>query len=175
MGVDQISKHDHSSEADGGEDIAPTSVDTDRITVNSEVLVDVLLTSDQSISTATWVTIDFDQENNDVTDDYDIGKNHFSPPEDGHYRIELTARFSAGTNSDTVGLRLVNITDNDEERRFRSSAASAADFSVTFVVVKRLLSAKTYELQARNNSSSDVLEGASGKSTYMTVSREEKA
>jgi len=26
MGVDQISRHDHSSEAEGGEDIAPTSV-----------------------------------------------------------------------------------------------------------------------------------------------------
>jgi hypothetical protein len=33
MGVDQISKHDHSSDSEGGEDISPTSISADDATV----------------------------------------------------------------------------------------------------------------------------------------------
>jgi hypothetical protein len=39
MGVDQVSEHDHSSDADGGEDIAPTSVNTERIAKVADTIV----------------------------------------------------------------------------------------------------------------------------------------
>jgi len=35
MGVDQVSRHDHSTDADGGENIAPTSLSTDEATISS--------------------------------------------------------------------------------------------------------------------------------------------
>jgi len=35
MGVDQISKHDHSSDADGGDTISPTAVDAGEATIDS--------------------------------------------------------------------------------------------------------------------------------------------
>jgi hypothetical protein len=37
MGVDQVSKHDHSSDADGGGTISPTTVDVDDQTINNSL------------------------------------------------------------------------------------------------------------------------------------------
>jgi hypothetical protein len=37
MGVDQVSKHDHSSDADGGGTISPTTVDVDDHTINNSL------------------------------------------------------------------------------------------------------------------------------------------
>lgn len=47
MGVDQISKHDHSSDADGGDTISPQRVDADYLTANGSLKLgtDTVLTS----------------------------------------------------------------------------------------------------------------------------------
>lgn len=150
------------------------SVTINQLDITGEVLVEVQKTSDQAYATANgFVTVTWDSEVVDVTDNFDLANNNFSPPESGSYLVICFVTVDSFSDQDSLALKIQNTTDGS--RTFRSDTGASGTDTETVVLAKEvnLDSSKTYEAQFRNNNSDDNIDGTTDR-TYMTISRSEE-
>lgn len=146
------------------------SLEADELDVTNEVLIEVQMDNNQSLSSNTWETVDFDTENDDVTNDYDLANNQFSPPEDGYYAVTMSVTFGVVSDTDVTEVRFRNTTDSTNVNLVTDAASGQVFNQVQLIVTKKLLASKTYEPQARNANSNDTLQSGDGR-TQMSIER----
>lgn len=134
------------------------TVTADQADVTGETYVVGNRTSDSSSQTSgTWTNI----LNNEVTDvRNELDSNfRFSPDTTGDYRVIFSVRFDGGSAGDYYLARILNQTDTSTVYVCENDDGGGNDMT-TFSWSGELLSSKSYEFQAQNNSSSFTLSSA---------------
>jgi len=138
-------------------DVFTESVTTEQGDITNETRVELESTSTQSISSATWETIEYDSVIHDDRNEWDGGNYQFSPDKTGTYDVKCMVRFDGGADGDARLLRFRNITNSEDVAFMQQDTNQFENFLIAFE--KELDSAATYEFQARNGNSSDTLSG----------------
>lgn len=107
-----------------------------------------------STSANTWINA-YDGENADNLNEVNASA-QFSPSESGRYQILARARFLNGSTGDNYEIRIQNVTDGTEIRRYVKQDGGDAD-SIQLNAVVNLTTGKSYEIQVRNTTSSYVV------------------
>lgn len=153
-------------------DVDNESVNTEKASITNETYVEVVRGTGISIASATWVNLDASQQR-DTRNEYDENGNaQFIPDETGHYRITIKAEFAVGSSGDLLLIRFRNVTDGTtvDGGREDMRAPTTNNEVHTVEVTTELTAGKAYEIQIRNNSSSDTVGGDRAK-TQSTIER----
>jgi len=151
------------------ETVEAGSVKTGNIDTTNEALVEVEKSTTQSISADTWSVVDWDTEVTDVTDDFDLSSDGFTPPETGYYFVQATVKFQVGSDGDLLELRLMSTTTGSKKLTV-SETGGASDHSVQLTTVTELQSDEEYQIQAKNTDSSDSITRVA-TDTYLSINR----
>ncbi len=147
------------------------SLSTANLDVTDEVLIEVEKTSSQSYNTANGrVTVTWDNKVTDVTSDFDLANNQFSPPETGHYRISAEITVNSFSDGDRLIGVFRNVTDNKDFINVEQGASNTETHSIVLTGERKLDSSKSYEIQYLNLNSDDNIVGAPRK-TFCTISK----
>lgn len=140
------------------------------ITGGGDVVVNVEMGTDQSISANTWTTVDYDTEVTDVNSTYDLANDQWSPSSDGDYLPIASVSFNVGADGDRIAVRIRNVTDGVTVAQTDFNSGGPDPANVKTMRAQEFLSSKTYEVQANNLSSSDTLVGATYLTNFTVVS-----
>lgn len=156
MGVDQVSKHAHTSDTDGGEKVYP-----DRAFVLAEQ------SSDVTIGTAgTYETVPYDTVVKDARGEFSGGQ--FVPAETGFYCIVARAEFGVGADQDELKLQLYDVDAGASVTENEERASGPGNRNRSLVSELELTAGTTYEIQATNSDSTDTVNGKP-KRTRLTI------
>jgi len=145
------------------------SVSTDKINFG-EFSATLEKTTDQSISSGTDTTVDWDSQ--DVDTDvysYDSGADTLDVLKEGDYRVEVHSRIDTGSDQD---LMQVKVFLNGTDVRFGEVRASGTEGSPKLsILLKGLAANDTLRFDVRDNNSNANVFGDS-RVTYAAVSKE---
>lgn len=150
--------------ADGTNWDSSLSADYESITANEASVTNETFVraqrSSNSSSTASGTFINaYDGESKDVRGEFNSSQ-QFSPDESGEYEIEMWADIRGNTAAgDNLTFRVQNVTDASTVVFNNADAAGSVPIP-NFAWTVNLDSSKTYELQARNDDSSFVIQGS---------------
>lgn len=142
------------------------SVDTNETNVTNETLVIVELTTDQSFSSGSFQTVEFDSVVVDERGEWDPTNHQFSPDKEGHYHIAYGVFFGSGSDGDD---RRSRFTEINGDALVRADSRNSAVFdTVNNGKIADLNSSEDYEVEGVNFDSSDVFVGAP-EGTFLTI------
>lgn len=157
-------------QSDGTNVVADQDLTINQLSVTNETLVDVELTTDQSLSVDTFTTVGFDQEHDDVRNEFDLSNDQFSPDETGKYRIFSNATFDPGSDQDRLIVRVRDVTTPNTVAESFQGASASGFHQVTLADQFDLDSTNTYEIEVKDQNSSATLESGNRR-TALAIER----
>lgn len=138
--------------------------------VTNETLVQVTLSADESLSSGTYSTLQFDSEGVDKRDEFDTVNHEFVPDKDGWYQFIAGVAFNIGAAGDEIQ---VNLKNKDGDGFMSTGYVQAADGdreTVFFGTMESLNAGDRYVLEVKNANSDDTVRSNENE-TYLTVRR----
>jgi len=151
------------------EDVDAGSVNTEQASVTNETLVVLKKTTDQSLPANTQTTIDWDTEEKDITDSFNVSSNEFSPPESGYYFINYQVRFGVGSDGDILQM-IFNELGGGSLLGAQTVAGGPNSVAARLSGIVELSSSSSYTFVAENATSSDAVVGRPER-TYASINR----
>lgn len=155
--------------------IETPSVDTENLNITGEVLVDADKAGGQtqSLTASNWVAITYNNENEDITEDFDPAAGTFTAPESGHYRWTIAPVLDIGADGDRIQVRIRNVTDGTNARNAPSISVGSADSQgFPFDLPVELSQGKDYRPQVRNLDSGDTV--LASTANFLVIERMEE-
>jgi len=131
-------------------------------------LVDAYASTEKTIASATWETVELDTEVDDDRSELDTTNYQFVPDKTGYYLIVGQASFFNVTDGDVELCRLYDTTAGDNIAFSRNTNAGGGNDSAPVMAVRKLQAGNVHELQARNNNSSCDL-SAGQPNSFLTI------
>jgi len=170
--VHELESGDGASQINIPDTIAPDAINTDELDINSEVLIEAEKSANQSYSAANnWVTMSFDNEVSDVTDDF--ASDQFIPPETGTYHIIVSAFFNNISDGDKIRIRFRDISAGTNISRNSDIVGGGSSQSIGASAEKELMGGNNHEVQIRNQNGDCTIVGDTGAS-FVTISNSEE-
>jgi len=141
-----------------------------KISVESETLLDVYLSADQSITAGSITTVALDTVNKDELGEFDTGTHEFVPNETGWYIIEAQVVFGIGADQDNTLAQFQNVTDGVTRIQSRIRPSGVQNLGFPLLGIRKLLSGKHYDLRGVNYDSDDSFIGGEYQ-TFLTIRR----
>jgi len=132
----------------------------------------VFLSSDQSISQNTTTKIQFDSEVYDSDNNFDTSSHNWTCPQTGLYAVQLSVRFSGGSDDEKRELNIGNNTDAFPSNQGAFSSQKSADTNDTISVttVNKYQQGDNIVGYFRNANSNDTLRsGSGGEASFLEV------
>lgn len=148
---------DSHTDHQGGDARNIAAMDALRGKFTNETLVALSTGSGQSISMNTWTTVAFDNEDQDVRNEWDAVNHQLTVDETGLYYISFIVGFSVGADGDDVRVRMRDTTNATDRMVVHQTAGDLSKTAVTGHNIANLTAGDVYELQAVNVDSSDSL------------------
>lgn len=145
-----------------GDGVDTNSLSAAQTNITNETLVNAYLSTDQSISAGNFAKIGFDSKNKDDRGEFDTTNNTWSPDETGWYWFGVRVQFAVGADGDRLGVRVEDTNGNFVCWIHRGNAGGTDHHQYKATVLRQFDSAVTYQVMARNNTSSDTVNGGDG-------------
>jgi len=158
----------------GGNDltnVGAADMQTGKITNHTDIRAH--LSGDYSYSTADgWDTLPLrdDANGKDTRDEWTNTSNTFSPDEDGEYWVAISASFAVSADGDDIRVRFSNSTDGINKLAKAGPTGGTAISTPSTAKKVNLLSAKTYQVEVRNDDNDDTIRDFESQ-TFVTIER----